>query len=197
MVDAINRLTPGTGALFAIVGPSGVGKDTLIHWLRHRNETRHVLFVRRIVTRDADPAHEDHDTLPSKAFETASAQGRFAVTWGAHGLRYGVPATAYDHVRRGGIAVVNGSRKALDDMRAVFPNLIAIHVDVAPDVRAVRLRQRGRESQAEIDSRLDRAIAPPDTPDTIHIDNSGPIEIAGNRVVDLILMAGRRLGVAS
>ena len=194
MTNAVRRLGPG--ALFTVVGPSGAGKDTLIHWLRHRDETRHVLFVRRIVTRDADPEHEDHDTASVEAFEAARASGRYAVTWGAHGLNYGVPTTALDHVRRGGIAVVNGSRKALGEMRAVFPNVIVVHVDVSPDVRAARLRQRGRETQAEIESRLDRAVAPPDTTDAVHIDNSGPIEVAGQRVLDLIAAASERPGVA-
>lgn len=192
---AVARLAPGSGALFAIVGPSGAGKDTLIHWLRHRGETRHVLFVRRTVTRDVDSEHEDHDTLSVPAFEAARARARFTVTWGAHGMFYGVPATALSHVRRGGFAVVNGSRKALPDLRAAFPNLIVVHVDASADVRAARLRQRGRETLEEIEARLDRAMPPPaGDDDTVHVDNSGPIEVAGSRILALMAAAGERLG---
>ena len=52
------------GQLVLIVGPSGVGKDTLIAWLRERLGNRpDVMFVRRTVTRKADTTLEDHDTM--------------------------------------------------------------------------------------------------------------------------------------
>ena len=176
------------GALVVIVGASGSGKDTLINWLRQRLESRpDILFVRRTVTRAADGGPEDHDTMSEAEFETAEAEGRFAVTWAAHGLRYGLPASVHEHLGRGGIAIANGSRKALPDLRARFRTLRVVHLIVDADVLAGRLAARGRESAAGIKARLERAGLDHDRgPDIIEIDNSGPIHVAGNRVVALV-----------
>jgi len=178
----------GEGALVLIVGASGSGKDTLINWLRRKLGQRpDVLFVRRTVTRAADSGLEDHDTMSEAEFAAAEAAGRFAVTWNAHGLRYGLPAAVHDHMRGGGIAIANGSRKALPDIRVRFGNLRVIHLTVDTDVLAQRLAARSRESAAEIRARLDRAAMGHNLdPDDVELDNSGPIHITGNRVVSLL-----------
>ena len=52
------------GALVAVVGPSGAGKDTLIaHAKAALGDEPQVDFVRRCVTRPSDGQTEDHDTL--------------------------------------------------------------------------------------------------------------------------------------
>ena len=52
------------GRLVLVVGPSGAGKDTLINRAKEalKGDPR-FHFVRRVVTRAADAAAEDHDTL--------------------------------------------------------------------------------------------------------------------------------------
>ena len=178
----------GGGRLVVIVGPSGSGKDTLIAWLRRRlGDWPDVLFVRRTVTRLADTELEDHDTMSPAEFRQAERDGRFAVTWGAHGLRYALPSSARDHVRQGGIAVANGSRKAVGDIERAFGNILLIRLAIDPDVLRERLRGRGRETPAEIDQRIERSTLIDDTDCGGHVvDNSGPIEKAGQRVLRLI-----------
>ena len=78
------------GNFVAVVGPSGVGKDSLIGFARDRLEASgRVVFVRRVVTRDADGGSEDHDSMNLEAFAEAEENGAFALNWNAHGLRYG------------------------------------------------------------------------------------------------------------
>ncbi len=175
----------GAGALVVIVGPSGSGKDTLIKWLRDNLEDRdEFLFVRRVVTREAVSGLEDHDTMSVAAFRASEAAGHFSVTWSAHGLHYGLPGSVHDHVRGGGVAIANGARRALPDLRARFDRLHVVNVVVEPAVLAERLAARGRESPADIEARLEQAALPADTgPDTISVDNSGPIDRAGQRVL--------------
>ncbi|MBN9068791.1 MAG: phosphonate metabolism protein/1,5-bisphosphokinase (PRPP-forming) PhnN, partial [Rhizobiales bacterium] len=68
------------GTLLAVVGASGVGKDSLIaHARREFSGNGSVLFVRRIVTRPPLAAAEDHDHLTHDEFAKALAAGRFAV----------------------------------------------------------------------------------------------------------------------
>ena len=76
----VRRLRPGpggvTGRLIAVVGPSGVGKDTLMEAMS-RAEPR-LALVRRVITRD--PA------LGGEAFEAVSP-GRLRSPPGGRGVR--------------------------------------------------------------------------------------------------------------
>lgn len=178
----------GQGCFIAIVGPSGAGKDTLINWLKPRLESdERVMFVRRAVTRDADGATEDHDALDREAFAAEEEAGHYAVCWEAHGLRYGIPATALHHVEQGGIAIANGSRRALGEIERVFGNLLVVSLTVDRDVLAMRLASRGRETADEIAKRLERSDeALPVKCRTVEIDNSGPVEQAGEAFLDML-----------
>lgn len=179
---------PKPGPLVAIVGPSGSGKDTVINWLRESLKERNdVLFVRRVVTRVADTRHEDHDTLSVEEFSSAKSKGEFAVTWGAHDLRYGIPTSVKSHLKNGGIGIVNGSRRALESMHASFENLQVICLTVDPDTLAKRLRARDRKSDTDINSRIAQAQLPLSSAFNVkQIDNTGPVEIAGSAILKII-----------
>ena len=69
------------------------------------------MFARRVVTRAAD-AHEDHDTLDLADFAAAVLEGRFALSWRAHGLSYGVPIAVDAAIARGQIVVVQSLPRA-------------------------------------------------------------------------------------
>lgn len=176
------------GTLIVVVGPSGAGKDSLIGYARQRLAAEpSVLFVRRVVTRPANPAAEDHDCLSPAEFTAAEHAGAFAVTWEAHGLRYGVPSAVRRHVQGGGVAIANGSRAALPAIGERFRPMIVVHVTARPDVLAWRLAQRRREGAAEIEKRLLRApSAPAATEGFFEIDNSGELAAAGDTFVALV-----------
>jgi ribose 1,5-bisphosphokinase len=163
-----------------VVGPSGAGKDSLIARARQDlSGDASVLFVRRVITRTAVASTEDHDCLSLDEFAVAQASGQFAVHWNAHGLSYGIPAAVHAHIGSGGVALVNGSRAALPDIRAAFGKIVIIHVTARPEILAERLAGRGRESEADILRRLQRAtIDMPDCEDWVEIDNSGALETA-------------------
>jgi ribose 1,5-bisphosphokinase len=183
------------GTFIAVVGPSGVGKDSLIALARERFAGNSaILFVRRTVTRDAVAMAEDHDTLSMEDFLAAEAAGKFAATWRAHGLSYGIPVQAAEHVADGGTAVANCSRGALGAIRRRFGNTLVVSITARPEVLAVRLAARGRESLKDIQSRINRSVEEDwRGSDTVEIDNSGEIAIAGERLIDLIEGSTARL----
>jgi len=178
----------GQGSFVAVVGPSGAGKDTLINWLKSKLEGEdRVMFVRRTVTRDADGTTEDHDSLDRESFAVEEEAGHYAVCWEAHGLRYGIPTAALHHVENGGIAIANGSRRALGEIERVFGNLLVVSLTVDRDVLAKRLAARGRETATEIEKRLARSgEALPVRCRMVEIDNTGAVERAGEAFLALL-----------
>jgi ribose 1,5-bisphosphokinase len=176
------------GTVIAVVGPSGVGKDSLIDFARqHFSDRPDIRFVRRTITRPQNSIGEDHHAVTEDAFDALVRSGAFAVHWKAHGLGYGIPADIYKDLAAGHIVIANGSRSALDAFRAAFPRLLVINVTARPDVLAKRLATRGRETAADIEARLARATDPlPEDVKVVTVDNSGHLAAAGRRLVDLV-----------
>lgn len=138
--------------IFAVVGPSGAGKDTLIAGAcTARADLR---LARRVITRPADAGGEDHDSVTEAEFARRLAAGEFALDWQAHGLLYGIP---HDQLAGPGPVIFNGSRAALPQARVRFPDLQVILVTAPDEVLAARLAARGREPAADIATRLKRA----------------------------------------
>ncbi|MDA4846092.1 phosphonate metabolism protein/1,5-bisphosphokinase (PRPP-forming) PhnN [Hoeflea poritis] len=182
------------GAFVAVVGPSGAGKDTLMNFARDALAGREdVFFVRRVITRPADGATEDHIPATAEAFEAQLKQGKFAFHWPAHGLKYGLPVEIDTRIRAGHCAVCNGSRAALQGLGERYANFTVINITASPDVLAGRLALRGRESEDEILRRLARsANLKVDWPGAIVVDNSGDVETAGRALVAAILEASAK-----
>jgi len=176
------------GVFVAVVGPSGSGKDTILSYARERLQHRPEFhFVRRIVTRAAAGDTEEHDTLNEQAFDAALQSGAFSLHWDAHGLRYALPKSVDHHVENGSVVIANVSRSTLGELGSIYANVRIVHLNVERQVLARRLAQRGREDAAAIEERLRRsaqAIAHRDG--AIMLDNSGPVEIAGNRFIAIL-----------
>ncbi|MDO5648281.1 phosphonate metabolism protein/1,5-bisphosphokinase (PRPP-forming) PhnN [Paracoccus sp. (in: a-proteobacteria)] len=137
--------------IIAVVGPSGVGKDTLIAGaMAARPDLR---LVRRVITRPTAAGGEDFDGVTDPQFDARLRAGDFALHWGAHGLRYGIPR---DALTGGGTVIFNGSRAALPQAVAAIPGLRVIQITAPADILAARLAARGRETQADIAARLAR-----------------------------------------
>ena len=154
-----------------VVGPSGSGKDTLIG-LAHNalRDNPKFVFPRRVITRQAMADAEDHDTMELDAFEQAEAQGAFALSWGAHGLRYGITAKSVAGVGEGAIAVINVSRSAIPHAERLGCRVTVLSIVCDPALLAERIAKRGRESAEDIAVRLKRE-AP------IHVTTARLVEI--------------------
>jgi len=166
------------GPVIAVVGPSGVGKDSLMEALA-KHDSR-LCLMRRVVTRAPEAGGEDYDAVAEEEFRKLAAEGHFALHWPAHGLNYGIPR-AIEQLRQNGQGVlVNLSRAVLLQAQEAFGDLIVLSVNTRPEVLAERLTKRGREGSAEIQRRLARARQPlPAGLRRLHqIDNSGDLQKA-------------------
>lgn len=188
----------GEGVFVAVVGPSGAGKDTIIGYARAALAGEQGFeFVRRVITRPADASAEDHDSLDAAAFDAAAATGAFALTWEAHGLKYGLPAGIDHAIAAGRVVIANLSRAVLEALRNRYANVLVVEVTASPETLASRLASRGRESREEVLARLSRARGLPKLAgNAACIDNSGPREVAGERFVALLRKAMATADVA-
>lgn len=163
------------GRLIAVVGPSGVGKDSVMDGICAAVPDLH--RVRRVITRAPELGGEDYQAVTSYEFETMAANGSFAVHWGAHDLRYGIPAEIKDKVASGVNCLANFSRKALSEAAEIFPHFLVLHITASPETLASRLAMRGRETEDQIAKRLAQARNPlPSGLDVIHLSNDGKLE---------------------
>lgn len=132
--QASNAYPIRNGVFIAVVGPSGAGKDTIMAYARERfADEDSVEFVRRVITRPSDGATEDHDTLAEAAFVEAEADGAFALSWEAHGLRYGIPASVDTTIADGHVAIANASRGAIPALRERYENLAVVEITARPE----------------------------------------------------------------
>lgn len=167
------------GALVLVVGPSGVGKDTLIDAARHAlgNDNRFT-FVRRIVTRHTDAELDDHDSMAPADFAKAEATGRFCLCWDAHNLRYALPNSVDTDLSLGKVVVANVSRHVVGEAYHRYPACAVVLITAEISCRAERLIRRGREGREQITARLARETAAvPRGINPIVIDNSGLLAI--------------------
>ena len=162
--------------LVLVVGPSGAGKDSLLDGARRAlaGDGR-FRFVRRVITRPADAGGEAHEAVDDAEFDARLKAGGFALHWGAHGLRYGIPPDIADDIAAGRVVIANVSRGVIDAARATFPTRVIV-ITAPLAVLARRLAARGRESAADIAERLSRAAPDPSGPDVDVVMNDATLD---------------------
>ncbi len=141
-----------------VVGPSGVGKDTLIDGARAAMaDESSVVFARREITRPTDAGGEDHAHVGEADFRARRADGGYLLAWEAHGFGYGLSADLAAELAAGRTVVANVSRAVLDEARARFARVRVVSISASPATVARRLAARGREDASGIRDRLARA----------------------------------------
>lgn len=191
-----------SGALVLVVGPSGVGKDTLLNGVRalYREDSR-FHFLKREITRPEDAGGEDHTSVSAAQFEAHRDAGAYALNWGAHGLFYGLPKSELTGLERGVVIVANGSRSVLDEARIRFDRLAIISINAPETILRARLIARGRETQEDIERRIARAGAYAVSGDDVfEIRNDGEVDVGVARFAEALAridgrLFGKRSGV--
>lgn len=182
---------PAGGRLFFFVGPSGAGKDTLLHWVQTQlPESAGLVFAQRTITRPQQPG-DQHEAVDHNAFWRLAATGQFSMTWEVNGVCYGVRRSIEADLKAGRDVVINGSREYVPQLQQRFPQAQVIWLEADEALLRDRITARGRETGPALLRRISRAteFVPPDSQQVIRIDNSGRLEVAGQRILELL---GRR-----
>lgn len=148
-----------TGRLIYLMGPSGSGKDTLIHQLK--NHLPEEIYVpHRYITRPVNEAQlEQHIYMTLEAFSAAKHDGLFAFHWQANGYQYAIGQEIKVALDAGKMVLINGSRAHFQDLDAVWQNLcVPVYLAVSAEVQKARLLARERETLAQIEVRVARSM---------------------------------------
>jgi ribose 1,5-bisphosphokinase len=156
--------------LILVVGPSGAGKDTLMDAARAAlGDDRRFRFARREITRPPGPG-EDHVPVTEAEFAARQNSGAYALSWRAHGLGYGIPADIAGDLAAERVVVANVSRGVIAEAAARFPVRV-LEITAPAEVLAARLAGRGRESPAEVATRLARRMMVPEGVELVRVVN--------------------------
>jgi phosphonate metabolism protein PhnN/1,5-bisphosphokinase (PRPP-forming) len=161
-----------------IVGASGVGKDTLLKNIQDKIE---VNFIKRYITREPDD-NEHNYYIDDVAFDKLKKDDFFISTWEAHSNKY---AIAKNQIKSG-LNIISISRGAIKDFENYFENVTTIEITLPKDILYERLKNRARESEEEIQKRLDRSYQKIDAKNIIQFDNSASISLSAEKFVTLL-----------
>lgn len=177
------------GVFFAVVGASGVGKDTVLSGARDRLAgNRAFLFPQRYITRPEDAGGEDHLALSEACFRQMQNSGGFCLSWSAHRLHYGLSRDLIAHLQNGCYLVCNVSRTSIGDAKSVFERLEVIEITANHNTVADRLKSRGRESAADVAVRQARQVADWRNGHGVHtVRNDGAAQDAVSAMTGLLL----------
>ncbi|MNR79268.1 Ribose 1,5-bisphosphate phosphokinase PhnN [compost metagenome] len=179
---------PQGGRIFYCVGPSGVGKDSLLQWVRqHSEDDGRLVFAQRTITRAADSS-EAHEAVDTSTFWRLAAGGQFAMVWQANDLCYGIRRGIEADLKAGRDVVINGSRAYVAQLQQAFPDAVVIWIEANETLLRERLEARQREQGPALLKRLKRAkeFLPESQTQIIRLDNSGPLEVAGQKLLKLL-----------
>jgi phosphonate metabolism protein PhnN/1,5-bisphosphokinase (PRPP-forming) len=174
------------GTLILVVGPSGAGKDSIIAGAAKRLGNRQIRFARRMITRPVAAGGEKHRAVSPTEFAEWRDAGRLMLHWQAHGFNYGLSQEFAAALEQGRNVVANVSRTVVAEARRRFPPVAVVAVAASPGTLAARLAGRGRETAAEVNSRLERAGALPFDQADIIIENDGPLGMAVDRFIAVL-----------
>jgi phosphonate metabolism protein PhnN/1,5-bisphosphokinase (PRPP-forming) len=181
------RSRPAMGRLFYFVGPSGVGKDALLGWVEQNLPAEaNLVFARRTITRPAH-ASEKHEPISHEAFWQSAAAGQFSMQWQANDQCYGVRRGIEADLKSGRDVIVNGSREYIPQLRSQFPDAQVIWVKANALQIRQRIEMRQRETGAAVQRRVDRGMQFSELEEGMVVDNSGPLDIAGRRLMEILL----------
>lgn len=178
-------VAPGT--LFPVVGPSGAGKDTLLEEARRQLAADpRFIFARRTITRPSDAGGEAHRALSAGDFEAEEAEGRFALSWRAHGLAYGIPIEIEDALAAGRHVIANMSRAAVAGAAARYGSVCVLHVTAPTETLRARLASRQREDSGMQAMRVARTADIQADVVVVEIANDGTIEAGAKQLLDAL-----------
>jgi len=177
------------GSLFYVIGPSGVGKDTLMNIAQKHLQESNVVFAKRYITRSKQSDGEDHIPINKDDFVERIEDGYFGLWWQSHGNYYGIGVQIDQLLNSGFNVVVNGSRGYFHEANKRYPEMKTILITAKPEIIKERLLKRGRETPEEVEKRLERSKSFEnmfESLDVIKLSNDGALETTSKSFIAIL-----------
>ena len=157
------------GTLFIVSGPSGAGKTTLINAVRHQLEPIGIRLYFSVSHTTRKPREGEVDGVSyhfvtPDAFASMVSRGEFLEWAHVHDHEYGTSVAEVSDRLDGGQDVIldidyQGAKQIADRPHLNDRSLNVFIFPPSLDVLEQRLRDRGQNTEAEIETRLRKAIA--------------------------------------
>ncbi|MEE9473559.1 MAG: guanylate kinase [Acidimicrobiia bacterium] len=157
--EASSNGSPGSGRLFVISGPSGVGKGSVIIKLACRSSFHLSVSATTREPRPGEVDGVDYHFLEEDQFREWLDEGRF-LEWAEFSTHlYGTPRAAVEEQLSRGIDVVLEIEvKGAMQVKQAMPDAVVIFI-TPPSIEELEARLAGRGDTADIARRLARAKA--------------------------------------
>lgn len=110
-----------------LVGPSGVGKTTIIRQLL--NKSTDLEYVKPFMTRPLRPGETDKVSISEQEFANMQANGDFVVVNEHYGYKYGTPKTSImDILSNGRTPILDYQLSNLHNLKNPAYNLLTIYI---------------------------------------------------------------------
>ncbi len=178
------------GALFLIVGNSGSGKDSIISGAVKKYPPylkKKIHLTRRYITRPSSETEDNYSVTPEE-FREMELQEKFSLKWHIYSLDYGVPIEIDDWLKKGHPVIVNVSRTIVEEARDIYENLKVVFIEVPFEITLQRIKDRGRETEALLNVRIERAKTHQKFPSAdFVVNNSGDLNSAIDQFLNYML----------
>jgi ribose 1,5-bisphosphokinase len=161
-----------------IVGASGVGKDTLLQTIKDKINAN---FITRYINRIPSNS-ENNYYVDKQAFNTLKDNDFFVSTWEAHENLYGI---AKNQIKKG-LNIISVSRSAISDFEKSYADVVTIEITLSKDILYDRLKSRGRETEEQIQQRLNRVYDTIKANRLIKFKNDKSIQESSKEFVNLL-----------
>ncbi len=142
--------------LFFLLGPAGVGKDTLLNKLKKKQYSiKQPLVAHRYLTHAVKENDENHIEMSELDFNRRKEAGLFLFDWEHQNSSYAVGKEVLQWLDAGEHVIVNGSRRYLSTAQKIVPDLVPLWMTISEKVLRKRLIIRARETKKEREQRLE------------------------------------------
>ena len=172
--------------LIYVMGPSGVGKDSILMQLLllpvlTSDGAHRIHLARRTIDREIYGGGEAHESVSCSDFERLTSANAFALRWQANGHSYGIRHKEMTDQGGADVVLINGSRGFWPQAKHLFPDMHTVLISASVPVIRQRLLARGRESLVQIEQRLQRLADTPSLPADWVLTNDDSVQDAAQR----------------
>jgi len=187
--DSIPQVKP---LLFILSGPSGVGKDAVLHRMKESSfPLKYVVTMTTRPRRDRETDKVDYNFVSMEEFQNMIEGGKLLEWANVYGNLYGVPRDEVEKaLEQGQDVIVKVDIQGVANIKKIMPVSISIFLmPHSPEDLVARLNQRHTESPSALELRIQTAteeMKQASKFDYAVVNRRGEIDLAANEIKAII-----------